>query len=648
MIACFALTQSCTDKAADAIHEATKFDVADPELGLTRDDYNKNMYKDKDEPVEAKVVGAGEPPIPDLAEILVAPKPPKIGEAKLVSIAVTDDVPLKDVLIELARLADVDIEVDSSIAGGIVFRAKDRPFNEVIERIANMAALRYTMKNNVLRVERDTPYIQEYPINFLNIDRVSNGSISVTGGSTTSGGGGGTSSGGSASNGGSTPTSSGGGSTQSGSTSSVNSKSDSDFWQKFDDGIKQILSYSESKRISSAEAAPQPVPVAAPVAAPANASTPAIAGAAPVAAPAPVVAAAPVIPAASTTLPGKGVEGTFYIINKQASALTVSATERQHEMIKRFLATIEANTSSQVLIEAKVLEVTLSENYQTGINWSNFGNTHLNFNGNLSNVVSTVTAVGAPSITFVDKDLLGSGITLSTAVKLLSEFGSTRALSSPRLHAMNNQQAVLSFAEGIVYFNVHIDQTDAVLGTTGQVVTPSKLTINSTENTANIGITLTLQPSIDAANDEVTLSVRPTLTRLTKFVSDPGFEVQKASILAQLGASSSIAAQLSAVSSTVPQIETRELDSVVKIKSGQTLVIGGLLEDSTNNTEAGVPGASEIPFFGNLFKSVNKTTSKKELVIFIRATIVGSNGILDKADKTLYKKFGNDPRPINN
>jgi general secretion pathway protein D len=96
----------------------------------------------------------------------------------------------------------------------------------------------------------------------------------------------------------------------------------------------------------------------------------------------------------------------------------------------------------------------------------------------------------------------------------------------------------------------------------------------------------------------------------------------------------------------VPQIETKELDSIVKIKSGQTLVIGGLLEDKISNNEGGVPYASEIPVFGNLFKSVNKSNSKKELVIFIRATIVGSSGSADPYDKGVYEKFIQDPRPL--
>jgi len=639
---CVAVTASCGAQKPDII-DTQKSDLIDPGLKLSRDDYknitNLDAYKQESDGAGGFKVSAAvaEPPIPDLAEILSSPKPPKLGETKLVSIAVTDDVPLKDVLIELARLADIDIEVDSGISGGILFRAKDRPFNEVIDRIADMAGLRYTMKNNVLRVERDTPYVQEYPISFLNIDRNSNGNMSVGGAPGGSGGGAAAGGGGGGGGGGS-------------SSLSVASKSDSDFWKQFEEGIKQILSYNQSKRVSGVDMSVQPNAPAPVAAAPAGAPGAPVAAAA-----APAPAPPPPAPVPSQSIAGgkAGVDGSFYIMNRQASTLTVSATDRQHEMIRSYLRMVDSNTSSQVLIEAKVVEVTLNDHYQTGINWTNFGGTSLNFAGNLSQVTPD-TKVGTPTIALVKNNILGSGVNLSTAVNLLDEFGTTRALSSPRLHAMNNQQAVLSFVENLVYFNVQINTAQAVLGATGQVVTPAQVNVTSTQKSVPVGIVLTLQPSIDAKDNEITLSLRPSLTRETITVDDPGFEVQKAFAISQLNPSggsipTSIAGEitaLQAIKSTIPQIETRELDSVMKIKSGQTLVVGGLLEDSVTNTDAGIPGASEIPWIGNLFKSVDKVNSKKELVIFIRATVMGTSGGVDKADKMEYQKFMQDPRPL--
>src|SRR5262249_886391 len=126
VLCCLMLTSSCAGGTYD-IFSPEKPDLIDPALQLNRDDYkNINNPKSGEIGSDGKVIAnASEPPIPDLAEILVPPKPPKLGETQLVSVSVTDDVPLKDVLIELGRLAKVDIEVDPTITGGIDFTAKD-------------------------------------------------------------------------------------------------------------------------------------------------------------------------------------------------------------------------------------------------------------------------------------------------------------------------------------------------------------------------------------------------------------------------------------------------------------------------------------------------------------------------------------------
>lgn len=627
LLFCAVLVSSCDDKDPVSVRSAKSLDPIDRERKLTRGDFRDMRDKasfDKPE-VTANLGNVVEPPIPDLAEIIAAPPQPKIGATQLVSLAVTDDVPLKDVLLELARLAKVDIDVDAGITGGVSLRATDRPFNEVIERIANMAGLRYNMKNGVLRVERDTPYVQIYSLDLLNTDRSSNGSIS-TGGSAVAGGSSGSS-----------------GGSGSGSVSSITATSNSDFWTKFESSIGQILSYTPVQRSSSVTIAAQPVP-AQPQETPA---TPAssesskavikptqavVASPSAVAAPSPAVGATP------------GANGTFYVVNRQASTLTVSATEKQHEMIKKFLANVVENTSSQVLIEAKVVEVNLNDSYQSGINWTRFGGSTLKFSGDLSKAISSDNTNDVPVMTVLKNNVLRTGVDLSAAVKLLDEFGTTRALSSPRLNAMNNQQAVLSFVENIVYFKVTLTSTPTT--TSGTTTTQGTITASSEKEEEPVGIILSIQPSINRETNEITLGIRPTLKRFVKFVDDPGFKINLALALQTFDVTTDVGKALAGTVSQIPQIETKELDSIVKVKSGQTLVIGGLLEDKVTNTDSGVPYASELPFFGNLFKYVDKTNSKKELVIFIRATIVGSNGSADPYDKGLYEKFIQDPRPL--
>jgi general secretion pathway protein D len=626
---CVILASSC-----DSSSDYKKLDPIDRDAKLTRDDFRdmrdvKSLQKTE---VTANLGNVVEPPIPDLAEILAAPPKPKIGETQLVSLAVTDDVPLKDVLLEVARLAKVDIDVDAGITGGVSLRATDRPFNEVIERIADMAGLRYSMKNGVLRIERDTPYIQIYSLDLLNNERNSNGSISTGG----SGGG---------------AAGAAGASSGSGSSSSITAKSDDDFWAKFEASIAQIIAYNPVQRTSATTISAQPVPPASPApatpASPAAVATPAVSesqASSPALKPMQAAINVPATAPASPSTPAASANGSFYVVNRQASTLTVSGTQKQHEIIRNFLKKIEENTSSQVLIEAKVVEVSLSDIYQSGINWTNFGGNSIKFAGNLANTVKSSTDNNPPTITILKNDILRTGVDLSAAVKLLDEFGTTRALSSPRLNAMNNQQAVLSFVENLIYFKVNLTSTPTT--TTGTTTTQGTITVTSEKQSEPVGIILSLQPSINKETNEITLSVRPTLKRFIKFVDDPGFKINLALALQTFDVTTDVGKALASTVSQIPQIETKELDSVLKIKSGQTLVIGGLLEDKIMNTDGGVPYASEIPIFGNLFKSVDKRDSKKELVIFIRATIVGSSGSADPYDKGLYEKFIKDPRPL--
>ena len=96
----------------------------------------------------------------------------------------------------------------------------------------------------------------------------------------------------------------------------------------------------------------------------------------------------------------------------------------------------------------------------------------------------------------------------------------------------------------------------------------------------------------------------------------------------------------------IPVVEARELDSIMKVRSGEVMVIGGLMEDQGLQTERGVPGASELPVLGHLFKTTDRFRETKELIIFIRATVLDEGGYTDPADRGMYKKFTRDPRAL--
>lgn len=613
---CVAPLSACTFLDSFVPDKGKTTDVIDRQKNMTINDFKdlgqidkEIAAKNKDQ--ETMISGAvGAPPVPDIAQVLAAPRPPRVANSKLVTLAVTDDVPLRDVLFELGRLANVDIEVGPGLdRTGINLRATDRPFNEVIERISELAALRYSVNGSSIRVERDLPYIKEYSIDFLNLVRSSGSTYTL---STSIGGGGGSSSGGGSSGSGSSSGgTSGGGSSDGGvgnsnSGSNITSTAESDLWSSLEASVTEILNYSPVLDTG------------------ADAAT----GAA----------------ASGAASGGGGPRAGSLVINRQAGVLSVNGTKRQHEMVQNFLNLMTRNASAQVLIEAKIVEVALNDQFASGVDWNrvigNLNNSvHLGVGqylpslpGSASSALGTAST-GNPALTFgIEQGDLGMVLALTQT------FGTTRTLSSPRLSAINNQQAVLTFARNQVYFDCSYEP--ASTSTTSTSTTSStEAALDCDQRTIPIGIIMTILPSINLDTQEVTLNVRPTLTRQVDTARSPvtGF-------LRSIATSSSAANLIPDI--TVPVIESREIDSITKVKTGGVMVIGGLMEDVSRNSETGVPGMGEIPIFGDLFKSRSEDGSKRELIIFIKATIINSDGSAHKVDRAVYDKFLTDPRPL--
>lgn len=557
-------------------------DVLDQSLKLSYDDYKKVLLPEakKEDNAGTKASKPHGSSVPGIAPILVAPRRPSVDREKMVSLSVTEDVPLKDVLLELGRLADVDMELDPTITGGIILKVKNKPFSDVIERIARLADLRYSIENGSVKIERDTPYLENYPVDFLNNIRSNKSNIAVSTSIGDSSGGGGDGE--------------AGGTTSSGSTSSISSEYDGDLWKSIEANINKILGTNASG---------------------ANAQARNSRGGA----------------ATSTE------RESFVSINKQAGIINVLATQKEQKDVKKYIDYVKDLTAPQVLIEAKILEVTLNDEYHTGINWNaidrNLGiGIQGDFTQNINGFTDTV-GVGVLSKTATN---LSDPSNLEAMVNMTQMFGTTRTLSSPRLHAMNNQQALLSFTENSVYFSLDIETTDAQQ-TGGTITEPAKTTVNSTLHTVPIGVILTLQPFINTATNEITMSIRPTLSRITDNVDDPAVTYLIAT---------SDDADLATLQSTVPVVEVREMDSVLKIQSGQIMVIGGLMEERASNNDSGAPFISTIPWFGHLFKSVGKSTDVVQTVIFIKATIIPPRSSVSPDDKLFYKTFTRDQNPL--
>lgn len=605
LAALLTLTACNDDGKFDGFAGSDPFDRGEE---LTRDDYRDMNRAEKLLPGQESVTATlGAPPIPDVAQVIAAPRPPKVANSKLVSIAVTDDVPLRDVLFELGRLADVDIEIGPGLdARGVNLRASNRPFNEVIERISDLAGLRYSVKNGSLRVEQDTPYFKNYPLDFLNIIRSGTSSVNVSSnvlsaGTGVSGSSGGESSSSSSSSSGG---SSGGSGVTTGTSSSISSSAESDLWSSLSSSIGDILQ-------STATAS--------------TVATDSSAGAA---------------EAAPTAASG----GANFVINRQAGVLSVNGTERQHDKVALFLSMLERNASAQVLIEAKIVEVTLADQFQSGVNWTNIigelGDTNISLGNYVPAPQTGFSLANNGALT-----LSVEGGSLDAILQLTQRFGTTRTLSSPRLHAINNQPSVLTFAQNRVVQSCTVEQGSETLTAESGAESSTGPSITCTVSTIPIGILLNILPSVNLDSQEVTLNVRPTLSRQVTTVDNISTLIALASVPNGGGAIPNFE-DLAEGAATIPVVEVREIDSVMKIRSGAVMVIGGLMEDISTNEDRGVPGISSIPWVGNAFKSRSESSSKRELIIFIKATIVNSSGSASGIDRGVYEKYGTDPRPL--
>ncbi len=667
-----------------------------PDNGLQPSDYRNIAAR---QPPPSAQPAPPEPPIPDLQPVLAAPPPPGLDQ-RLVSVDVSDpQIPVRDVLAELARKAGVDVDIDPNISGGIIFTAKDRPFAQVVDRICEMTNLRCSFKDSVLKVEIDRMYTKSYSLAVLNAVRKTTMQVATSTDvfSSVQGGGG------------------GGGSNNS--TSSVSTDSTADPWTEISDNLKQILTNSNphNQPITSnvangagaatgtASVVPAPATRPATVPGPGGSSPLSLdgspSGIAPQAIGAQINGAQAVNPSdngTSATSGGNPVAGAvsagtasaqaanqiiaqdnagsvgtgatgvrpagaaggsaaappvtitaIFTINKSAGIVSVFGTDRQQKLVQAYLTKVLDRASAQVLIEAKVVEVDLKEQYKTGIDWTkvtNLGSNVLTTGAKFATGDQTNFASQAlNAATAVPFALSWAGNNITAAINFVQGFGTVRTLSSPRLTVMNNQTAVLKVAQNQVYFQLTATVTPATVAGATPLATYS-----STVHTVPIGVVMTVQPSIDPEHNMVTLGLRPTVSVHNGDVADPAVSLDLASACAgNTTGPCSATAQTSAVnSSLVPVVEVREMDSVVTVPSGDLIVMGGLMQQNNQRQSTGVPGAQDIPVAGNLFKAQSTESDVTELVIFLKATVVHGSESADWADRDLYKRYMTDPRPL--
>lgn len=286
------------------------------------------------------------------------------------------------------------------------------------------------------------------------------------------------------------------------------------------------------------------------------------------------------------------------VVSPQAGLVTVRGMPDEIAAVRSFLQQTEQHLQRQVILEAKIIEVTLSDDYQQGINWqsalSNIDSTKLTLSNNAGSFGNKISSGigGLTSIAFENADFDG-------VISLLSTQGDAQVLSSPRVTAVNNQKAVIKVGQD-EYFVTNVSSNTTTAANGVQDTTPS-ITLQPFFS----GIALDVTPQIDA-NGQVILHVHPSVTETAEQVK-------------------SIRLSNEEVILPLAQSNIRESDTIIKASNGEIVVIGGLMQTVVSDQESGVPGLRSLPLLGNLFKSKSKSEKKKELVILLKPTVTGAD-----------------------
>lgn len=290
-----------------------------------------------------------------------------------------------------------------------------------------------------------------------------------------------------------------------------------------------------------------------------------------------------------------------YTVNRLTGMVYVTASKKNLQRVEDYIKSVKMAISRQVMIEARVIEVTLADTFQFGIDWTlvdrfmtsagrttssfTFGTSR--FNTVVPNTGPVFTITGAPSFGGTKGDL-------NFTMQALEEQGEVRTLSNPKINIMNGQTALLTVGRNEAYIS-KVETT-----TTGGTATVTTFTVDT--NSVLSGILIGILPYINESG-EISLTVTPIVSDLVKFTTK------------NVGTPT-------VVELSLPTVDLRQLSTTVKVRHGDVIVIGGLIQQKESLTDDQIPFLGNIPLFGYLFKSRNKLERKTELVIVLQPVLV--------------------------
>ena len=502
---------------------------------------------------ESLPVTQGSIPQP-VQQSVVLPRPKARPKAETYSVVV-NNVRVQDLLFALARDARLNVDVHPGINGSVTLNAIDQTLPQLLGRIAKQVDMRYELDGPNLAVMPDTPYLKNYKIDYVNMSRVQ-----------------------------------------------IENKSKNRFWESLEKNLKDLLH--ETDKVFPAGTTETVVEQNAEQSGggtsllpSANANT----------------TSRSTANRQNQEKPGQTPETRQFtgatvvkrmtfreaasvIASPETGVITVRATSRQHEKVQEFLDRVMASARRQVLIEATIVEVELSDGYQQGIEWNRLRADGSGFEVKTPSLSSNVGNALTPFVfSYSDKS---QPLNLLAAVNLLQSFGTLKVLSSPKLTVLNNQTATLKVSEEFVYFKVKSDVS------AGSITSNALKAFTTTPQSVSIGFFMSLTAQI-SDHDTVTLSIRPSISSISDLKQDPNPDLASANI-----------------KNLVPQIRTREIESLMRIESGDIAVLGGLMEDQQNNKLGRFPGLGDVLLFGEVLNKRDNSSRKTELVIFIRPTVI--------------------------
>lgn len=330
-------------------------------------------------------------------------------------------------------------------------------------------------------------------------------------------------------------------------------------------------------------------------------------------------------------------KGRNVVVSPQSGMVVVRAMPHELRAVEKFINKTQSFVQRQVIIEAKILEVELNERFQSGINWaalqtsgadsaligqtgggSIFGGSGITgIAGNTGDLnpsaLSQITGTAASAFGGMFSLALNVGNDFSAFIELLKTQGDVQVLSSPQISTVNNQKAVIKVGKD-EFFITDVESNTST--TTATATTQSNVELTPFFS----GVALDVIPQISESG-EIILHIHPTVSTVTEKIKD---------ISISSGTSLSVPLAISTI---------RESDSIIRAKSGQVVIIGGLMQNSVEERVSKVPLLGDIPLLGALFRHTQEITKKSELVILLKPIVMDSDQQMDEYVRNVKSRF---------